>query len=209
VTNTTPTVTNATPVVTNTTPTITNSTPVVTNTTPTVTNATPVVTNTTFAQFVGTDTITKGSWNGVYGKDGYSLSAYTAKLPAYAQMTATGKGDWVWQWSTTDTRALQKPGFSDREAGTWYGDSFTMELNLTDGNSHRVSFYCLDWDQVSNRAQTIEISDASTGAVLSTQTVNNFGNGTYLTWNLKGRVKIKVTKTGGYNAAVSGVFFGS
>ncbi|MDB6026835.1 MAG: hypothetical protein JWM68_3058 [Verrucomicrobiales bacterium] len=216
VTNTAPVITNSTPIVTNTTPVVTNSTPVVTNTTPVVTNSTPVVTNTppvvtspNAAQFVTVDTTTKGNWNGVYGAAGYNMMGYTTALPAFAQVTASGKTDWVWQWSTTDSRALQKPGvWTDREAGTWYADSFSIDVNLTDGKSHRVAFYCLDWDLTSNRSQTVEISDATTGTVLSTQTVSGFGSGKYLVWDLKGHVKVKITKLSGYNAVLSGMFFG-
>ncbi len=180
-------------------------------TTPVVTNTPPVVTtNVNQAQFVTVDTTTKGSWSGVYGKDGSSVMAYSSALPNYAQMSATGKGDWIWQWSTTDTRAVQKPNsLSDRVASTWYGDSFTVDLNLADGNSHRVAFYFLDWDKTSNRSQKVEVIDATTGAVINSQTVSNFGNGTYVVWNLKGHVKVKITKLTGYNAVLNGVFFGS
>lgn len=219
VTNTTPVVTNTTPVVTNTTPVVTNTTPVVTNTTPTVTNTTPVVTNTSpvvtntaanQAQFVVVDSTTKGNWSGVYGAAGHNLMAYASALPSFAQVSASGKSDWVWQWSTSDSRALQKPNiWSDREAGTWYGDNFTVDLNLTDGKSHRVAFYFLDWDLTSNRSQTVQITDATTGAVLSTQTVSSFGNGKYVVWDIKGQVKVKITKTSGYNAVLSGIFIGS
>jgi hypothetical protein len=181
----------------------------ITNTPPVVTNTPPVVTNANQAQFITVDTTTKGNWNGVYGAAGYSMNAYASALPSYAQVTSSGKTDWVWQWSTSDTRALQKPGiWTDRIAGTSYGDSFTTDVNLTDGKIHRVAFYCVDWDLTSNRSQTIEITDAASGAVLSTQNVSSFGNGKYLVWDLKGHVKVKITKLSGYNAVLSGMFFG-
>ncbi len=193
-----------------TTPVITNTPPVVTNPTPVVTNTAPDSTTANQAQFVAVDTTTAGNWSGVYGARGYSLMAYTSTLPSYAQVTASGKSDWIWQWSTTDNRGLQKPNiWSDREAGTWYGDSFTIDVNLTDSAAHRVAFYFVDWDLSSSRSQTVEISDATTGVVLNTQTVSNFGGGKYLTWDLKGHVKVKITKTSGYNAVLSGMFFGS
>ena len=40
------------------------------------------------------------------------------------------------------------------------------------------------------------------------RTVNQFTGGQYLVWNITGRVRIQVVRTGGLNAVVSGVFFG-
>jgi hypothetical protein len=70
-----------------------------------------------------------------------------------------------------------------------------------------VSAYFLDWDH-RGRAQTVEVLDADTGAVLDTRTVSGFAEGQYLTWDLSGRVQIRVTNLGGVNAVLSGLFFG-
>ena len=50
-------------------------------------------------------------------------------------------------------------------------------------------------------------SDANTQAVLSTQTVSSFHTGVYLSWTISGNVLITITKTGGANAVLSGLFF--
>ena len=85
--------------------------------------------------------------------------------------------------------------------------SFTLNLDLTDGLSHRVALYLLDWDQLS-RSEKVQITDALTGNVLDTRSVSNFANGQWLAWNLTGDVKITITNTGPYNAVASGIFFG-
>jgi hypothetical protein len=64
----------------------------------------------------------------------------------------------------------------------------------------------VDWDSTS-RAETISILDASTNAVLDTETFSSFHNGEYAEWDVQGHVLIQVTKTGGANAVVSGIFF--
>jgi hypothetical protein len=108
---------------------------------------------------------------------------------------------------------LQKPeNLSDRIAGTWYTNgvsSFTIDVNLTDGNSHQVALYALDWDS-SSRAETIKVLDAGTGAVLDTRVLGagSVHNGEYLVWNIKGHVEFEVDYNGGYNAVISGIFFG-
>ena len=67
--------------------------------------------------------------------------------------------------------------------------------------------YFLDWD-LSGRIQTVEILDAGSGAVLNTQTLSDFGSGKYLVWDLKGNVRVRLTKVSGFNAVLSGLFFG-
>src|SRR5262249_31378718 len=85
----------------------------------------------------------------------------------------------------------------------------TIDVNLTDGNTHQVALYALDWDS-GNRAETIKALDAGTGAVLDTRSLaaGSFVNGEYLVWNIKGHVKFEIDYNGGYNAVISGIFFG-
>jgi hypothetical protein len=80
-------------------------------------------------------------------------------------------------------------------------------VNITDGNTHQIALYALDWDTTS-RAETITIVEANNPSiVLSTQTVSSFNGGTYLVWNISGDVQINITRISGVNAVISGVFF--
>jgi predicted secreted protein len=158
------------------------------------------------ATFVGTDTTTQGTWKGVYGTDGYHVINDTVNYPAYAQVTPSGQLNYTWAASTSEVRALQKANAADRIAATWYGGTFTIDVNLTDGNPHRLSLYLLDWDSF-GRAETIEFRDGASNALLNSQSANTFRNGKYLTWTVQGHVVIKVIQTGILNAVVSGLFF--
>jgi len=161
------------------------------------------------ATFVGTDTTSQGSWKGVYGSDGYNVINDTVNYPAYAQVAPSGQSSYTWAASTADVRGLQKAASTtDRLAATWYGDTFAIDLNLTDGLTHRVALYVVDWDSTS-RSETIEVRDAATNALLDSQTVAGFNGGRYVIWNVKGHVTVRVTKTTGVNAVLSGLFFGS
>ncbi len=160
------------------------------------------------ATFVSTDTATSGSWKGVYGSEGASVMGDSATLPGYVQVSTAGNDSWTWQYSTADTRAPQRITASDRVAATWFQDgAFTVDLNFTDGKAHRVAFYFLDWDN-NGRAQTVEVLDAGSGSVLNSQTLSSYGSGKYLVWDLKGNIRVRFTKVSGYNAVLSGMFFG-
>jgi hypothetical protein len=161
------------------------------------------------AVFVKTDTATQGTWKGVYGANGYNVIDNTVSYPAYVTATPASQFNYIWASSTSDVRGLQKVFSStDRIAATWYtSSSFTIDLNFTDGNQHQLAVYCLDWDTGGARAQTVSFLDGATNAVLNSQSLSSFQNGKYLVWNLSGHVVLRVTKTGGVNAVISGLFF--
>ena len=52
-------------------------------------------------------------------------------------------------------------------------------MNLTDGKTHDLELYFLDWDSTARQAE-VQISNAATGAVLDTETVTSFHAGVYL-----------------------------
>ncbi len=160
------------------------------------------------ASFMQTDATTMGGWIGAYGADGYFVSQDSnTKLPGYATVTFSGQANWTWAASTTALPALQKPESpGNRIAGTWFAwGSFTIDVNLTDGNAHQVALYALDWDS-SQRAETIRVRDAVTGTVLDSRTVSaggSFHNGEYLVWNVQGHVQFQIIENAGANAVIS------
>jgi hypothetical protein len=160
------------------------------------------------ATYTGLDTTTEGTWTRKYGAEGNMIAKETAATPTYANVTFTGDTAYTWASSTTDARALQtSSGATTRIASTYYSPtSFDINVNLTDGITHRISLYLLDWDTTA-RTENIEILNAQTNAVLDTESFSNFHNGDYAAWYITGDVIIKVTRTGGGNAVVSGIFF--
>jgi hypothetical protein len=156
--------------------------------------------------FVKSDTSTRGTWKGVYGSKGYNVLGDAYSYPAGVSVSPSGKSDWTWQSSTTDVDGLLKVNSTtDRTLSLWYSDSsFTVDVNVTDGKSHRLALYMVDWDQL-GRAQTIQILDAN-GTVLDVRNVSAFTTGRYLVWDISGQVKVRITKTAGPNAVLNGLF---
>ena len=160
--------------------------------------------------FLGNDTVTQGTWGGSYGADGYWVFNGTNALPGYASVTPTGQSAWTWNDATSDPRALQVDATSaSRIASCFFAaDSFTLDVNLTDGNTHQVALYMDDWDGSNTREQVVKVTDASTGAVLDARSVSSFGGGQWLVWNVTGHVKITLINVGGLNALATGIMFG-
>jgi hypothetical protein len=163
------------------------------------------------AQFVKTDTGPRGTWQGHYGANGYNVvGAGTPSYPSYATVTTAGNSEYTWAdpAPTVDPRALQKPPPSnDHIAAAWYSTtSFTVDVNITDGATHQVALYLLDWD-FNGRTERIDVLDAASGKVLDSQTVNGFSGGEYLVWDVGGDVAFRLTRQAGNNAVLSGLFF--
>ena len=168
----------------------------------------PTPTPSSSVAFVQLDTTTKGNWKNVYGGDGYNTVNDTVKYPSWAQVNVTGNIGPTWATSTSDARALQKNNGSDRIAARWESNSFfTVDVNLTDGSTHRVALYGLDWDG-NNRTQRVDVLDWATNVLLDSRTITSFNGGQYLVWDVRGRVKIIVNKIGAKTAVVSGIYFG-
>jgi hypothetical protein len=172
-------------------------------------SATTLVPNATApgAVFLGMDQSTRGNWRGVVGQDGYNVISSGNSYPGYVTVDAVGKTDYQWSDNTSDDRALATPAGSGRVAGCWYSPTeFTVNLNFIDGGTHKLSMYFMDWDRV-GRTQTVQVFDGATGALLDARTISNFAGGVYLSWNVKGSIKVKFTKVSGPNSLLTGMFF--
>jgi hypothetical protein len=161
------------------------------------------------AAFVKTDTATQGNWKTAYGSEGANVIGDILSYPSYVSVAPSGNSNWVWAASTTDARALSQTSGTGRVAACWVSQTtFSMGLNFTDGQTHQVALYLLDWDNYFGRSEKVEVVNSS-GTVLDTRSVSSFVGGQYLVWNLSGTVTIRVTNlNGSSNAVVSGLFFG-
>ena len=166
------------------------------------------------AVYVTSDADTEGNWKGVYGSDGYDVINDSESFPAYAQVTGADSPTATWQAPTSDPRALERASSpTDRIAAAVYsgqsaGNSFTIDINLTDGKAHQLALYALDWDSFGPRNETIQLIDPATGNVLDTKTIGFFLSGKYLIWNVQGHIHVVVTNNvQGTNADISGLFF--
>ena len=164
------------------------------------------------AVFATTDSATQGTWRGVYGADGYNVIREAESYPAYATVSSSGHGGYTWTTSSSEVRALQKVEGTERIAACWYSaGTFEVDLDLTDGATHRLAVYCMDFDNHGGgREQEMSMLDAASGAVLDTRTAASFQQGIYWMWDLRGHVKLRVRNVNTRsNAIVNGLFFGT
>jgi hypothetical protein len=121
-------------------------------------------------------------------------------------VTFSGGSEWTWAGDLNETRVLQRPTGTGRTASTWYSaTSFSTTIAIPAGSAYRIAVYGLDLDAL-GRAQTIEVLDAATGALLDRRSVSGFSGGQYWVWRVTRPVVLRVTRDAGANAVISGVF---
>jgi hypothetical protein len=157
---------------------------------------------------VKVDNVTKGSWRGVYGSEGFAIATEKATLPPYAQVRLPRDTSVLNNTAASEVRALQESADPvNRIASAWYSFSdFDIDIDFTDGRTHQVALYMMDWDSTSRR-EIIRLTDTTTSRVLDEREVSAFNGGRYLVWNLTGHITVKVLRVAGANAVVSALFF--
>ncbi len=157
------------------------------------------------ACFQTIDTVTEGNWRSVYGQYGYTVIGDSSG--GSGTVNPSGDRTGIWAQSTSDPRALERASRGGRVAAMWYQPKDVLvDVAFPDHNVRQVAVYFLDWN-LKGRSESVELLDASTGAVLDTRTISNFTNGTYLVWNVSGNFHLQIKRVSGVNAVVSGVFF--
>jgi hypothetical protein len=105
---------------------------------------------------------------------------------------------------------LQSPDTATRHAACFYdANQIRLHLTFSTAYSGSIHIYALDWDSVSRR-ETITVNDGS-----GPQTANittDFSQGAWVNVPINvaagGTVTVSVTRTGGVNAVLSGIFLG-
>ena len=156
------------------------------------------------AVFTGADTETQGDWVGSYGEDGAWISDNQRQIPSYAQVYMPSAGTLQWNLGADTVRGLERVGNSARSSSAWF--SWSADIDLTDGQFHRIGLYLLDGDR-QGRVEEVSVYDALDNSLLDARRVADFGDGVYLTWNLRGRVRLRAQVSNGINSVVSGIFF--
>ncbi len=163
----------------------------------------------TSATLVKRDSATQGNWIGAYGSQGYNIIGSSSQLPLLRHRHAVA-GQTSYHLGLHHDRPACPPATSAAPAASPLAGtpdtSFTVNVNLTDGQAHDIAIYALDWPDF-GRSEKIQVFSAATGAVLDTETISNFYGGLYLQWNITGNVVIQFSGMGGNNAVLSGLFF--
>ena len=160
----------------------------------------------------------QGDWVGTYGSAGYVLAAWNGtaanndlvSLPAGASAALEVGSRAVWATSSSDVRALDTPDKSQRRAGIYHAAaSIRVRLSFANGYNGTLHLYAVDWDNLNRRETVCVVGGGDTQTIAIT---TNFSQGAWLHFPVNvpagGALTVTVTKTGGPNAVLSGLFLG-
>lgn len=150
-------------------------------------------------------------WFEHFGSDGYSIAAgsrWFSPGVSVGQDNSTDIPHFTWMLPANEHRALlQSFGRTNRVAAT-FSVYLTKPLNVSSDVSRNFTIYALDWDRGSRQLQ-IEFYDVFSDRLLDSRIVSEFEDGAYLTYALKGSIRLVLTTVGFGRAHVaSGFFFG-
>jgi hypothetical protein len=169
----------------------------------TVTLTAPVSGNS--ATYVRTDSTTLGNWKGVYGTQAEYVAGDSLTDPSYATLTTNGS---VYEWASNSSSSQYLDRASSGRIGSmlYAAGQLQIGVDLTDGKAHQVAFYIADQNIYQAQSEVVAAYDATTGALLSTQTINVSTGGKYAVFKVSGNVTFKFTPTGGSYGTVGGFF---
>src|SRR5215472_14777366 len=156
------------------------------------------------ATYLGVDTTTSGNWIEQYGSEGYIIPSSSTNLPSYAQLRVTAD---IAHNTCSDSRCLETADRLSRTWNSWQASTFRIDINITDGKTHKISLYAYDSFHTGD-IQNFTIKDADSSAILSSQDLSSFFNGVYQIWEISGHVSIVVRgTTSRIPAIINGLFF--
>jgi hypothetical protein len=150
----------------------------------------------------------QGSWVGVFGSMGHDLAGWEASADlsslTNASLSLAQGTRYEWAANTTETRALEGPEATTRNAAAYYSSTqVRVLLSFSAAFSGNLHLYAVDWDSTGRR-EIITVNGQS--AALS----SSFHEGAWVSFPVTvaagGTVTITVDRTGSSNAVLSGIF---
>lgn len=175
------------------------------------------------AEFLMKDTETKGSWQGVYGSDGYLLPGYEGDecraLPEYIHDVRFSKGHPVTLITDSDDEravSLKASGEGSRFLGAYHSEgdiaccqTFTVDIDLREERAYTVALYFVDWDQA-GRELMVEMFDGQTRNLIAPlQALHDYRGGVYLVYRYVRSARFRIDHIRGTNVSLNGIFFGA
>lgn len=170
-------------------------------------SSTTTLTQSTFdsnvsAQLLGSDWITQGNWIGVYGGAGIHVPNHNDSFTCFSPYQEALS---IWDWSSSvvnglPLQALQSafPPYTRQWLPCYYSlnDSFEIRLNLPTASFSKLTLYFAGID-VGIRKQLVDVFafyDAGRTQSLASCGIQNFSNGCYVSFRVKGSIAVRIKK---------------
>ena len=148
-----------------------------------------------------------GDWKSKLGSEGYLIVNDHTNLPPDVLLAMTPPNAVTWELPSSSPRALERALEPGRIASAWTREGeLDMDLVFSDGHLHRLTVYLLDWDTHNKTAERIDLLDGTTGRLIAGRKVDGFSAGSYVSWTVRGHVKLRLRPLNGNQVFISGLF---
>lgn len=146
-------------------------------------------------KFIGIDYQTHGNWVDKFGTMGYDIFGWKSFNSTAVDLHYIGDSLIVYDRKSRNTNALVlKDKVGERIQAVRTSKLHQLiDLNIQNENLYKVSLYFADYKK-SNSQMLIEVIDPRTKKVLHSNIINNFCDGIYLSYAIKGHVQIRQTR---------------
>src|SRR4029077_1709152 len=93
------------------------------------------------AMYLGVDPTPWENWIRHYGSEGYIIPNSSTNLPNYVELRLTTD---TANKTCSDNRCLETADRSSRTWNSWQASTFTIDINISDGKTHKISLYAYD-----------------------------------------------------------------
>ena len=139
---------------------------------------------------VAIDNSSSGDWKSRYGKEGVVLPEYSdVKVNGFEYYIKTLE-TYTAVEETDDIRALENMDISSKRKAICFCNTKNLEVSFYAEEEINITFYFVDWHK-SILSGKIEAHDVK-NTLLSSENINQFYNGVYYTYKIKGYVKFRI-----------------
>jgi len=157
------------------------------------------------AKLLRIDDNTKGHWQSIFGKSGFTIPGGPVTTSDLATV-ACEESIFVWAATTDDRRALNTGETNKGIASCRYDpNQISVGVSVAAGKMAQVALYVCDWTR-EKRAMRVSVIDQGTWIERCSADVAQFDQGRWLVFQVKGDVQFRLTKTEGTNVVLGGVF---
>ncbi|MDB6036743.1 MAG: hypothetical protein JWM99_584 [Verrucomicrobiales bacterium] len=147
-------------------------------------------------------------WPLLYGTEAFLIPGYRESQTASIGLDVLQGSTFVFGYYSDHPSALLTDSLGSLASCLVADSNLIIELDLKDRNVHDLTLFFSEYG-LNSRVERLTISDAETGQVVHSATIDQFGLGFFYSLTLQGHVYVVLTRELGRNVILNGIFVDS
>ena len=146
--------------------------------------------------FLGKDETTRGDWNTRYGTQGYDIfGCDTRQEKDNVKIDYIGDELLIASKDAAGSNALRSPEDASKRIQAVRTSKLhqLIDINVNEERPSKISLYFADYEN-KNIQMLVDVIDVNTKKVLHSNLLNDFAEGVYLSYSIKGHLQVRLTR---------------